>query len=104
MENYITTGIVGAATAAISTIVTWLTTRRQYMADIRKRNFESDGDNIENYNKMLAFYQKLCDDSNERLEALLRKYNELLAECERLRSEQEVLKRQIDALQNSKNK
>lgn len=104
MNEYITTGLVGAATAAISTLVTWLTTRRQYMADIRKRDAETEGDTIDNYTNMLLFYQKLCDDSNERLENLLRKYNEVLAECEKLRAEQEVLKRKIEELQSKQRK
>lgn len=100
MDDYITTGVVGAATAAISTLVTWLSTRRQYLADVRKKDAEAEDGKIGNYDRMLAFYQKLCDDISARQEALLRKCDELRVENAKLREGQEALRRRVTQLQS----
>lgn len=61
MEQEIITAMVGTGSAAISSFVTWLLSRRQQNADI-------DNTVIEGMQKSLEFYEKLSDDTKKRLE------------------------------------
>lgn len=61
MEQEIITALVGTGSAAISSFVTWLLSRRQQNADI-------DNTVIEGMQKSLEFYEKLSDDTKKRLE------------------------------------
>lgn len=100
MEDYLMTGLVGAGTAAISTLVTWLTTRRQYMADVKKRETEAEENYIGNIQRTMDFYQKLCDDTNERLQRVLEDNAKLRMEVDTLKTNQLKLMTEIRRLKN----
>lgn len=64
------TAVVGAIAAAISSIVTYILTKRKYNAEV-------DSKVIENLQHSLDFYKTLCDDNSKKLEEY-RKENEQL--------------------------
>lgn len=98
MEEYITTAIVGAGTAAISTFVTWVSTKRQYLADVKKRETEAEENYIANIQRTMDFYQKLCDDTNARLQRVLDDNAKLRAEVETLKARQQTLMAEVERL------
>lgn len=61
MDTEILTALVGTGSAAISSCVTWLLSRR-------KENAEIDHTVIEGMQKSLQFYEQLSDDTKKRLE------------------------------------
>lgn len=70
MENEIITTLVGTGSAAISSFITWLLSRRKQNADI-------DNTVIEGMQKSLEFYEKLSDDTKKRLEEAVEERNAL---------------------------
>lgn len=100
MDDYIITAAVGAATAAVSSLVTWLTARRREMADIRKSDAEAVGEHFETYNKMLEFYKDISDDNSRRLDELQESLRSLRDENERLRGENAALRSEVAMLRH----
>ena len=75
----------GILAGVISSVVTWLLTKRKYDSDV-------DNSNIQNMSESLDFYIKLSDDYKNRLAAELESHNKEVAE---LRAENAELKKEM---------
>ena len=75
-------------TLIVSNWITWFLSRRKY-------NSEVDGTLIKNLQESLAFYTKVCDDNQRRLEENLLKIKQQDDTIEQLRKQVEELKSQV---------
>ena len=91
MNELIIGGIVTVVTTTIGSVVTYLVTRKKYKAEV-------DNNVISNMDDSLEFYKKLSDDTNKRLDDILKKNNELIASNESLEKEVKQLKVTVDDL------
>lgn len=91
MNELILGGIVTVVTTTIGSVVTYLVTRKKYKAEV-------DNNVISNMDDSLEFYKKLSDDTNKRLDDILKKNNELIASNESLGKEVKQLKETVDDL------
>lgn len=91
MNELIIGGIVTVVTTTIGSVVTYLVTRKKYKAEV-------DNNVISNMDDSLEFYKKLSDDTNKRLDDILKKNNELIASNESLENEVKQLKVTVDDL------
>ena len=91
MNELIISGIVTVVTTTIGSVVTYLVTRKKYKAEV-------DNNVISNMDDSLEFYKKLSDDTNKRLDDILKKNNELIASNESLGKEVKQLKETVDDL------
>lgn len=91
MNDLIISCIVTVVTTTIGSVVTYLVTRKKYKAEV-------DNNVISNMDDSLEFYKKLSDDTNKRLDDILKKNNELIASNESLGKEVKQLKETVDDL------
>ena len=91
MNELIIGGVVTVVTTTIGSVVTYLVTRKKYKAEV-------DNNVISNMDDSLEFYKKLSDDTNKRLDDILKKNNELIASNESLEKEVKQLKVTVDDL------
>ena len=100
--DLIVTSIIGVVCTGLSSLITWLLTRRKY-------NSEVDHNNIENMEGSLEFYEKLSASNNKILAEVLEKSEklaqtnvELLIEVQNLRAQigilTEVIKNEVDSV------
>lgn len=89
--NEIVITIVGLGCTIISSVVTWLLSRKKYHTEV-------DHDKIKNMEESLSFYEKLTESSNKTLNTLLEKSEQLansninlLIEVQNLRVQVELL-------------
>ena len=101
-SSIIITPIVTVICSALTSLVTWLLSRRKY-------NSEVEHNNIENMEDSLSFYEKLSDSNNKILQEILDKYEkvaqtnvELLLEVQNLNTQvrilTEVIKNEVDSV------
>lgn len=74
------TGCVGFVSTIISGWTTWFFARKKY-------NSEVEGNHIQNMKDALAFYEKLSEDNQKRLEEVLKRNSELEEEVKELRKQ-----------------
>lgn len=91
MNELILGGIVTVVTTTIGSVVTYLVTRKKYKAEVETNV-------ISNMGGSLDFYKKISDDTNKRLDDILKKNNELIASNESLEKEVRQLKVTVDDL------
>lgn len=91
MNELIIGGIVTIVTTTVSSVVTYLVTKKKYKVEV-------DTNVISNMDDSLEFYKKLSDDTNKRLDDILKKNNELIASNESLENEVKQLKVTVDDL------
>lgn len=70
MIDVIITGVVGLISSIVSGVVSWLTAKKKYNAEV-------DSTIIENLQKSLEFYEKLVNDNTRRLEDVLKRNEDL---------------------------
>lgn len=87
----IVTSVIGVICTALSSLVTWLFTRRKY-------NTEVEHNNIENMEGSLEFYEKLSASNNKILAEVLKKSEELAKSNVELLIEVQNLRAQIGIL------
>jgi predicted RNase H-like nuclease (RuvC/YqgF family) len=85
MDSIVITTLIGALSAGLSSIVTWLLSKRKY-------NSEVDNSNIKNMQDSLQFYVTLADDYKARLEEEIKNHNAIVAE---LKKENESVRREL---------
>lgn len=85
------TSIIGVVCTGLSSLITWLFTRRKY-------NTEVDHNNIENMEGSLEFYEKLTASSNKILSEVLEKSEKLAQTNVKLLIEVQNLRAQIGIL------
>lgn len=91
MNELIISGIVTIVTTIVSSVVTYLVTKKKYKVEVETTT-------ISNMDDSLEFYKKLSDDTNKRLDDILKKNNELIASNESLEKEVKQLKVTVDDL------
>jgi hypothetical protein len=87
----IVTSVIGVICTALSSLVTWLFTRRKY-------NTEVEHNNIENMEGSLEFYERLSASNNKILAEVLKKSEELAKSNVELLIEVQNLRAQIGIL------
>lgn len=86
--------IIIAGIGVISVVVTHLLDRRKLKAEIAKLSTEVQGDTIGNMDKSLEFYEKWVDNTNKRLDEVLKNQDRLMNENVSLRNELNTVKEQ----------
>lgn len=79
-QNILITSGVAIVTSSISSLVTWLLSRKKYNSEVK-------GKDIDNMQHKLDFYEDLSDDSHRRLHDLIEENKELREENIRIREE-----------------
>lgn len=90
IETLIISG-VGVITGAISSVVTWILAKRKYDSEVK-------GSEIANMDAALAFYKKLNDDMNDRLQQVLERNSKLEQRNNRLEEKNDRLERDVNEL------
>lgn len=86
--------IIIAGIGVISVIVTHFLERRRSKAEIAKISTEVQGDTIGNMDKSLEFYEKWVDNTNKRLDEVLKNQDRLMGENISLKNELNTVKEQ----------
>ena len=86
--------IIIAGIGVISVVVTHFLERRRSKAEIAKISTEVQGDTIGNMDKSLDFYEKWVDNTNKRLDEVLKNQDRLMNENVSLRNELNTVKEQ----------
>ena len=86
--------IIIAGIGVISVMVTHFLERRRSKAEIAKISTEVQGDTIGNMDKSLEFYEKWVDNTNKRLDEVLKNQDRLMGENISLRNELNTVKEQ----------
>lgn len=81
-------------TGILTTIVTHILTKRKYKAEVDKLSTEVQGDTIGNMDKSLEFYEKWVDNTNKRLDEVLKNQDKLMSENASLKIELNTVKEQ----------
>lgn len=61
---------IGIVEAVITSLITFILTRRKYKAEVKGSEIENDGHQIDNSHNTLDFYIKLVDDNKKKLDEL----------------------------------
>lgn len=88
MTPEVVTTLVGTGSAAISSFITWLFSRR-------KENAEVDHTIIKGMQESLEFYEKLSDDTKQRLEESVKERNVMKEKIDKQGQEISELKTQV---------
>lgn len=86
--------IIIAGIGVISVVVTHFLDRRKFKAEVAKLSTEVQGDTIGNMDKSLEFYEKWVDNTNKRLDEVLKNQDRLMGENVSLRNELNTVKEQ----------
>lgn len=86
--------IIIAGIGVISVVITHFLERRRSKAEIAKISTEVQGDTIGNMDKSLDFYEKWVDNTNKRLDEVLKNQDRLMNENVSLRNELNTVKEQ----------
>ena len=89
--DLVVTSIIGVVCTGLSSLITWLLTRRKY-------NTEVDHNSIENMEGSLDFYERLSASNSKILEEVLGKYEEVIKTNTALVLEVQSLRTQISLL------
>jgi hypothetical protein len=96
------TSIIGVVCTGLSSLITWLFTRRKYNTEVEHNNIENMEGSLEFYEKLTASSNKILAEVLEKSEKLAQSNVELLIEVQNLRAQigilTEVLKNEVDNL------
>lgn len=84
MKEIIITAICGMMATAISTLVTFFSTKKKYISEVQSND-------IGNLRESLNFYKELSDDNTRRLEEILAKNKEFESTVLQLKTENQDL-------------
>jgi hypothetical protein len=100
--DLIVTSIIGVVCTGLSSLITWLFTRRKYNTEVEHNNIENMEGSLEFYEKLTASSNKILAEVLEKSEKLAQSNVELLIEVQNLRAQigilTEVLKSELDAV------
>jgi hypothetical protein len=100
--DLIVTSIIGVVCTGLSSLITWLFTRRKYNTEVEHNNIENMEGSLEFYEKLTASSNKILAEVLEKSEKLAQSNVELLIEVQNLRAQigilTEVLKNELDAV------
>ena len=96
------TSIIGVVCTGLSSLITWLFTRRKYNTEVEHNSIENMEGSLEFYEKLTASSNKILAEVLEKSEKLAQSNVELLIEVQNLRAQigilTEVLKNELDAV------
>lgn len=93
MIDVIVTGAVGLVSTIVGSVVSWLTAKKKYNAEV-------DSTIIENIQKSLDFYIKLADDNQRRLEDVLKRNEYLEKRDAEIEKKNDKLEEEVTRLRN----
>ena len=100
--DLIVTSIIGVVCTGLSSLITWLLTRRKYNTEVEHNNIENMEGSLEFYERLTASSNKILAEVLEKSENLAQSNVELLIEVQNLRAQigilTEVLKNELDAV------
>lgn len=98
----IVTSVIGVICTALSSLVTWLFTRRKYNTEVEHNNIENMEDSLEFYERLSASNNKILEEVLKKSEELAKSNVELLIEVQNLRAQigilTEILKNEVNNL------
>lgn len=86
MESGILLALIGIGEAILTSIVTFLLTRRKYKTEVQGGQIENTGHEIDNKHNDLDFYIKLANDNKEKLKELSQENRDLRKEMAEMRT------------------
>lgn len=100
--DLIVTSIIGVVCTGLSSLITWLFTRKKYITEVEHNSIENMEGSLEFYEKLTASSNKILAEVLEKSEKLAQSNVELLIEVQHLRAQigilTEVLKNELDAV------
>lgn len=96
-SGIIITSIIGLVVTIITSLITWLLSRRKYNSEVDHNNIENMEGSLEFYEKLSASNNKILEDILERSEKLAESNLKLLIEVQNLRAQIDIL---VRVLQN----
>ena len=101
-SGIIITSIIGLVVTIITSLVTWLLSRRKYNSEVDHNNIENMEGSLEFYEKLSASNNKILAEVLEKSEKLAQTIVELLIEVQNLRAQigilTEVIKNEVDSV------
>lgn len=98
----IVTSVIGVICTALSSLVTWLFTRRKYNTEVEHNNIENMEGSLEFYERLSASNNKILAEVLKKSEELAKSNVELLIEVQNLRAQigilTEILKSEVNNL------
>ena len=98
----IVTSVIGVICTALSSLVTWLFTRRKYNTEVEHNSIENMEGSLEFYEKLSASNNKILAEVLKKSEELAKSNVELLIEVQNLRAQigilTEILKSEVNNL------
>ena len=86
MDNTILLALIGLGEAVITSVVTFLLTRRKYKTEVKEGEIHNDGYQIENDEKKFDLYVKMINDNNIRIDELQEENRDLRRQVAEMRS------------------
>ena len=86
MDNTILLALIGLGEAVITSVVTFLLTRRKYKTEVKGSEIQNDGMQIDNDQKDLQFYIQMVNDNKLQLKELQEQNQYLRREVAEMRS------------------
>lgn len=86
MDNTILLSLIGLGEAVITSVVTFLLTRRKYKTEVKEGEIHNDGYKIENDEKKFDLYVKMINDNNIRIDELQEENRDLRRQVAEMRS------------------
>jgi hypothetical protein len=100
--DLVVTSIIGVVCTGLSSLITWLFTRKKYITEVEHNSIENMEGSLEFYEKLTASSNKILAEVLEKSEKLAQSNVELLIEVQHLRAQigilTEVLKNELDAV------
>ena len=98
--DLIVTSIIGVVCTGLSSLITWLFTRRKYNTEVEHNNIENMEGSLEFYERLTASNNKILAEVLEKSEKLAQTNVELLIEVQNLRAQigilTEVIRSEVD--------
>ena len=98
--DLIVTSIIGVVCTGLSSLITWLLTRRKYNTEVEHNSIENMEGSLEFYEKLTASNNKILSEVLEKSEKLAQSNLELVIEVQNLRAQigilTEILKNEVD--------
>lgn len=86
MSEAILLAIIGIVEMVITSVVTFLLTRRKYRNEVKEGEIHNDGYQIENDEKKFDLYVKMINDNNIRIDELQEENRDLRKQVAEMRS------------------
>lgn len=86
MDSTIILSLIGLGEAVITSVVTFLLTRRKYKTEVKEGEIHNDGYKIENDEKKFDLYVKMINDNNIRIDELQEENRDLRRQVAEMRS------------------